>query len=75
MFCDFFEMDEGKKSEELALVELQEAMRQSNVDKITDEMLAGLSDYSEYSEEFDFKRMLMTLKNNPRSQTMFSLAS
>jgi hypothetical protein len=68
-------MDEGKKSEELALVELQEAMRQSNVDKITDEMLAGLSDYSEYSEEFDFKRMLMTLKNNPRSQTMFSLAS
>jgi hypothetical protein len=47
-------MDEGKKSEELALVELQEAMRQSNVDKITDEMLAGLLDYFEYSEEFDF---------------------
>jgi hypothetical protein len=35
-------MSEEKKSEDLALIEFQEAMKRSNIDKITDEMLAWL---------------------------------
>jgi hypothetical protein len=37
-------MGKEKKGEGLALVEFQEAMERSNVDKFTDQMLAGLSD-------------------------------
>jgi hypothetical protein len=44
-----------KKSEELALVEFQEAMERANVEKITDETLVDLSDDSEDSEDFDFE--------------------
>jgi hypothetical protein len=48
-------MAEGNKSEELALAGFQEVMEKSNVVKITDEILAGLSDDSENSEDFDFE--------------------
>jgi hypothetical protein len=47
-------MAEGKKSENIALAGFYEAMEKSNVVKIADKILAGLSDDSEDSENFDF---------------------
>jgi hypothetical protein len=47
-------MAEGSKSEELTLPGFQEVMEKSNATKITDEILVGLSDDSEDSEDFDF---------------------
>jgi hypothetical protein len=47
-------MAEGKKSEDLALARFYEAKEKSNAVKIADEILAGLSDDSEDSENFDF---------------------
>jgi hypothetical protein len=47
-------MIEGKNSEDLALAGFYEAMEKSNATKIVDEILAGLSDDSEDSEDFDF---------------------
>jgi hypothetical protein len=46
-------MAEDKKSVDLTLVGFYEAMERSNVEKITDEMLAGLSGDSSGSESFD----------------------
>jgi hypothetical protein len=47
-------MAEGKKSEDLALAGFYEAMEKSKAAKIVDEILAGLSDGSKDSEDFDF---------------------
>jgi hypothetical protein len=47
------EMAEEKKSVDLALASFYEAMERTNVEKITDEMLAGLSGGSSDSEDFD----------------------
>jgi hypothetical protein len=40
-------MDEGKRSEDATLARLYEAMKRTNVEKITDDILAGLSEDSE----------------------------
>jgi hypothetical protein len=47
------EMAEEKKSVDPALAGFYEAMERTNVEKITDEMLAGLSGGSSDSEDFD----------------------
>jgi hypothetical protein len=47
-------MAEGSKSEELELARFQEAMEKSNTVKIVDEILSGLSDDSEDSDDFWF---------------------
>jgi hypothetical protein len=47
------EMAEEKKSVDPALACFYEAMERTNVEKITDEMLAGLSGGSSDNEEFD----------------------
>jgi hypothetical protein len=49
------EKAEGNKNEELVLAGFQEVRQKSNDVKITDEILAGLSDDSEDSEDFDFE--------------------
>ena len=49
------EMAEEKKSVNPALVGFYEAMERTNVEKITDEMLAGLSGDSSDSESFDIE--------------------
>jgi hypothetical protein len=49
------EMVEDKRCEDLTLAEFYEAMEMINVEKITDDILAGLSeDYSD-SEDFDIE--------------------
>ena len=46
-------MAEDKRSEDPALAGFYEAMERTNVEKITDEILAGLSEDSGDSEDFD----------------------
>jgi hypothetical protein len=46
-------MAKDKRSEDPALAGFYEAMEKSNVEKITDEILAGLSEDSEDGEDFD----------------------
>jgi hypothetical protein len=46
-------MAEGKGSEDPALARFYEAMERTNVEKITDEILAGLSEDSGDNEDFD----------------------
>jgi hypothetical protein len=46
-------MVEEKKSMDPALAGFYEAMERTNIDKITDEMLAGLSGASSDNESFD----------------------
>jgi fructose-bisphosphate aldolase class 1 len=48
-------MAEEKKSVDPALVGFYEAMERTNVEKITDEMLVGLSGDSSDSESFDIE--------------------
>jgi hypothetical protein len=48
-------MVEGTKSEEFALAGFHEAKEKSNTTKITDDILAGLSDDSKDSKDFDFE--------------------
>jgi hypothetical protein len=48
-------MAKEKKSEELALVAYHDAIERSNVEKITDEFMVGLSDDSDETEEFNFE--------------------
>jgi hypothetical protein len=45
-------MAEGKRSEDLALAGFYEAMERTNAEKITYEILAGLSNDSNDSEDF-----------------------
>ena len=47
------EMAEDKKSVDSTLAGFYEAMERTNIEKITDEMLAGLSGDSSGSERFD----------------------
>ena len=47
------EMTEDKKSADPTLAGFYEAMEMTNIEKITDEMLAGLSGDSSDSESFD----------------------
>jgi hypothetical protein len=49
----FTEMAEDKKSANPTLIGFYEAMERTNVEKITNEMLAGLSSDSSDSESFD----------------------
>jgi hypothetical protein len=46
-------MVEDKRSEDTTLAGFYEAMKKTNVEKITDEILAGLSEDSRDSEDFD----------------------
>ena len=46
-------MAEGKGSEDPALARFYEAMERTNVEKITDEILAGLSEDSGDDKNFD----------------------
>jgi hypothetical protein len=46
-------MDEDKRSEDAILVGSYEAMEKTNVEKITNETLAGLSEDSEDNKDFD----------------------
>jgi hypothetical protein len=55
VFLVFAKMIEGSKSEEFVLSGFREAMDNSNTVKITYEILAGLSDDSEDSEDLDFE--------------------
>jgi hypothetical protein len=48
-------MVEGKKSEDSTLARFYEAMERTNVEKITDEILTGLSEDSDDSEDFDIE--------------------
>jgi hypothetical protein len=43
------------KSDELALVTYYDAMKKARVERITKEIIAGLSDDSEENDEFDFE--------------------
>jgi hypothetical protein len=47
-------MAEARKSEDLALAGFYDAMEKSNAVKIADEILVGLLDDSEDSEDFEF---------------------
>ena len=47
------EMVEDKSSEDPTLASFYEAMERTNVEKITDEILASLSGDSSFSEDFD----------------------
>jgi hypothetical protein len=49
------EMAEDKSSEDPTLAGFDEAMERTNVEKITDEILAGLSEDSSDSENFDIE--------------------
>jgi hypothetical protein len=46
------EMAEGKRSEDPGLAGFYEAMERTNVEKITDEILLGLSEDSNDGEDF-----------------------
>jgi hypothetical protein len=54
-FLVLTKMAEGSKSEELTFAGFLEAVEKTNTAKIVDEILAGLSDNSEDSEDFDFE--------------------
>jgi hypothetical protein len=58
-------MDEGKRSEDPALAGFYEAMEWTNAEKITNEILAGLSDYSEDNEDFDVDSTADDVKDRP----------
>jgi hypothetical protein len=58
-------MAEGKKSEDLALAGLYEAMERTNAEKITNETLAELSEDSEDSEDFDVDSGNEDVENRP----------
>jgi hypothetical protein len=49
------EMAEDKRSVDPTLARFYEAMERTNVEKVTDEILAGLSEDSSDSEEFDIE--------------------
>jgi hypothetical protein len=49
------EMAKDKRSEDPALARFYEVMARTNVEKITDEILAGLSGDSSDSEDFDIE--------------------
>jgi hypothetical protein len=58
-------MAEGKKSGDLALARFYEAMERTNIEKITNEILVGLSDDSEDIEDFDFDSGNEDAKDQP----------
>ena len=67
------EMVEDKKSVDPALVGFYEAMERTNVEKITDEMLAGLSRDSSDSESFDVESENEDVEDQPwRPSHIFS---
>ena len=59
-------MDEDKRSEDLALAGFYEAMEKTNIEKITDEILVGLSEDSEDIEDFDVDSGADNAKEWPR---------
>jgi hypothetical protein len=60
------EMAEEKKSVDPALAGFYEAMERNNVEKITDEMLVGLSGDSSDSESFDIESDNDDAEDQPR---------
>jgi hypothetical protein len=58
-------MAEGKGSEDPALARFYEAMERTNVEKITDEILAGLSEDSDDGEDFDIESDNDDAKDRP----------
>jgi hypothetical protein len=58
-------MAEGKGSEDPALARFYEAMERTNVEKITDEILAGLSEDSDDGEDFDIESDNDDAKDQP----------
>jgi hypothetical protein len=67
------EMAEDKKSVDPTLAGFYEAMDRTNVEKITDEMLAGLSGDSSDSESFDVESDNEDAKDRPWRQVMLFL--
>jgi hypothetical protein len=61
------EMTEDKRSEDPALVGFYEAMERTNVEKITDGILARLSRDSSESDDFDFESDNDDAENRPWS--------
>jgi hypothetical protein len=59
------EMAEEKKSVDPALAGFYEAMERINVEKITDEMLAGLSGVSSDNDSFDVESENEDAKDRP----------
>jgi hypothetical protein len=59
------EMVEDKRSEDPTLVGFYEAMERTNVEKITDEILAGLSGDSIDSGDFDIESDNDDVKDRP----------
>lgn len=59
-FVDF-QMAEEASSDELALVASSDATEKARVEKITEEILASLSNDSNGSEEFDLKRIMLKI--------------
>jgi hypothetical protein len=66
-------MAKDKKSMEPGLVGFYEAMERTNVEKIADEMLAGLSEGSSDSKDFDVESDTMTQKTGRGGQVMLYL--
>lgn len=58
-------MAEEKKGEELALVVYHDAMEWSNAEKVTKEIMSGLSDDIDDSKDFDFEEDVVILKIDP----------
>jgi hypothetical protein len=70
-------MFEEKKVVDPALAGFYEAMEKTNTEKITNEMLAGLTDDSDDSEDFDVESGNEDAKNRPwqPSHTIFEKSS
>jgi hypothetical protein len=71
------QMAEEKKVVDPALAGFYDAMEKTNTEKITNEMLAGLSEYSDDSESFDVESEDKDAKNRPwrPSHTIFRKSS
>jgi hypothetical protein len=59
------DMGKDKRSEDPTLARFYEAMEKTNIEKITDEILAGLSQDSEDSEDFDVDSGVDDAKERP----------
>jgi hypothetical protein len=58
-------MDEGKRSEDPTLAGFYEAMERTNAEKITNEILDGLSDYSKDNKDFDVDSAADDVEDRP----------
>jgi hypothetical protein len=67
-------MDEEGKIDKLALVAYYNATERANFEKITEDIMAGLSDHSDESEDFDFEDDISGVEDQPSklSHVVFS---